>query len=172
MGRRSNFPRRKHDAYQTIEVRAVAPLIPHLREMGIWSYAEPCVGEGHLLCHLDGYGLECLYVGDILMGQDACLLSHALAECGADAVITNPPWTRALLHPMIWNLMMHADIVWLLFDAPWMFTAQARTLLAHCSRIVAIPRVKWIEGSEHNAKDDACWYCFQLDHTIGPHFYP
>ena len=49
---------------------------------------------------------------------------------------------------------------WLLFDAGWMSTLQAEPYLKYCSKIVATPRLKWIEGTEHDAKDDTNWYLF------------
>ena len=43
---------------------------------------------------------------------------------------------------------------WLLLDADWKQTRQAAPFLPHCSDIVAIGRVKWIEGSKHTGKDN------------------
>ena len=43
--------------------------------------------------------------------------------------------------------------------------------MPHCSDIVAIGRVKWIEGSKHTGKDNACWYMFDSRHTAGPVFH-
>ena len=60
---------------------------------------------------------------------------------------------------------------WLLLDADWKQTRQAAPFLPHCSDIVAIGRVKWIEGSKHTGKDNACWYRFDSRHTAGPVFH-
>ena len=72
------------------------PLIPYLR--GIRSFAEPCAGDGALVRHLESFALRCVYAGDIRTGQDALELDHYGA---ADAIITNPPWSRELMHPLI-----------------------------------------------------------------------
>jgi len=49
---------------------------------------------------------------------------------------------------------------WLLFDADWAHTKQAIPYLEMCLKIVAVGRVKWIEGSEGPGKDNAAWYLF------------
>ena len=94
MGKRSTFERREADFYPTPRAAAV-PLIPYLG--GIRSFAEPCAGDGALVRHLESSGLRCVYAGDIRSGQDALALDHYAA---ADA-ITNPPYTRELMHRLI-----------------------------------------------------------------------
>lgn len=163
MGKRSTFKRRKHDAYYT-PVEPVIPLLPHLD--GVYTFAEPCAGDGRLIFHLQGFGLMCTHAGDITWGQDA--LTTPIPT--VDAIITNPPWTRALLHPMIVRFQRIAP-TWLLFDADWAHTKQACQMLDQCSHIVSVGRVKWIEGSENTGKDNAAWYRFDARHTGGPRFF-
>ena len=50
-------------------------------------------------------------------------------------------------------------------------TRQAAPFLPHCSDIVAIGRVKWIEGSKHTGKDNHAWYRFDARHSGGPVFH-
>jgi hypothetical protein len=164
MGKRSTFERRPGDAYAT-PAPAVVPLIPYLR--GIRSFAEPCAGDGALVRHLKSLGLRCVYAGDIATGQDALELD-SYGE--ADAIITNPPWSRDVLHGLIPHFQNIAP-TWLLLDADWKQTRQAAPYLPHCSDIVAIGRVKWIEGSKHTGKDNACWYRFDSRHRSGPVFH-
>ena len=97
MGKRSNFERREADFYPTPRA-AVVPLIPYLRGIGITTFAEPCCGDGALVRHLESFGLRCVYAGDIRTGQDALALDHYGA---ADVIITNPPYTRDLMHRLI-----------------------------------------------------------------------
>ena len=93
MGKRSSFEQIPRDQYPT-PAAAVTPLVAHLR--GVRTFAEPCAGAGDLVLHLESYGLRCVYQGDIAAGQDAL----AIDQYGnADCIITNPPWTRKLLHP-------------------------------------------------------------------------
>ena len=60
---------------------------------------------------------------------------------------------------------------WLLLDSDWAATRQAAPFLPHCSDIVAIGRVKWIEGSKHTGKDNHAWYRFDARHSGGPVFH-
>src|SRR6478736_1429563 len=107
MGKRSSFERREADFYPTPRA-AVLPLIPHLR--GIRSFAEPCAGAGDLVRHLEEFGLRCVYAGDIRNGQDALELDHYGA---ADSIITNPPWSRDVMHRLIMHFQDIAP-TWLL----------------------------------------------------------
>jgi hypothetical protein len=165
MGKRSNFERRDRDFYATPEA-AFVPLIPHLH--GIQTFAEPCAGEGDLVGHLQRAGLTCAFEGDISTGYDA-LTYDFHHEAMFDAIISNVPWRRDILHPMIERFMRMAP-TWLLLDADWAFTRQSRPFLVHCSHIVAVGRVKWIVGSKHTGKDNAAWYRFHVQHVGGPSF--
>jgi hypothetical protein len=161
MGKRSNFERREADFYPTPRA-AVLPLIPYLR--GIRSFAEPCAGDGALVRHLEGFGLRCVYAGDIRAGQDALALDHYGA---ADAIITNPPY---VMHALIEHFQRISP-TWLLLDADWASTRQAAPFLPSCSDILAIGRVKWIEGSKYTGKDNHAWFRFDVRHHVGPVFH-
>ena len=123
MGKRSNFERREADFYPTPPA-AVVPLIPYLR--GIRTFAEPCAGDGALVRHLESFGLRCIYSDDIRTGQDALALDHYGA---ADAIITNPPYTRDLMHQLIAHFQRILP-TWLLLDADWASTRQAAAVPA------------------------------------------
>ena len=163
MGKRSNFERREADFYATPRA-AVVPLIPHLR--GIKTFAEPCVGDGDLVRHLETLGLRCVYAGDNRTGQDALARDSYGA---ADAIITNPPYTRDLMHRLIAHFQRIAP-TWLLIDYDWAATKQAAPYMPNCSDIVTIGRVKWIEGSKNTGKDNYAWYRFDIRHKGGPVF--
>jgi hypothetical protein len=178
MGKRSDFPRRPHDDYET-PAEAVAPLLPFLD--GVERFAEPCAGRGHLIVALESAGLECVYAAElrtginppstrIAEGVDALAVGrYAYQAARAQRIITNPPWTRQLLHPLIWHLcgIMPA---WLLFDADWVHTKQSGALIRHCSTIVSVGRVRWIAGSKSTGKDNAAWHLFDRRHVDGPRF--
>jgi hypothetical protein len=168
MGKRSDFPRRKADDYATPH-KGVTPLIPHLRAEGIVTYIEPCCGAGDLVCHLSCYGFLCAFAGDLKRGGFDALTCDPNLFQGADAIVTNPPWTRAILHPMIERF---SDILptWLLFDADWTHTRQAAPYLDYCSHIVAVGRLKWVPGTKHQSKDSCSWYRFDRRHSGGPQF--
>jgi hypothetical protein len=163
MGKRSNLERRPADFYPTPRA-AVEPLVPYLRR--IRSFAEPCAGDGDLVRHLESFGLHCAYAGDIRTGHDALALDR---YDGADAIITNPPYTRNLMHRLIEHFQRILP-TWLLLDADWASTKQAAPYLTCCSDIVAIGRVKWIEGSKYTGKDNHAWYRFDSRHSAGSVF--
>lgn len=167
MGKRSAFKRLKGDFYKTPR-EAVLPLIPHLK--GTRRFAEPCCGDGRLIEHLEGlgFGLRCAYSGDIRDGQDALALKR---YGGADTIITNPPFTRAVLHQLIPHFAAIAP-TWLLLELDWTATKQAAPFLKYCTRIVVIGRVKWFPRSRYVGKDNYCWARFDAGHSAGPHFYP
>jgi hypothetical protein len=87
-----------------------------------------------------------------------------------DAIITNPPYIRAPMHRMIAHFQRIAP-TWLLLETGWAQTKQASPFMASCSDIVAIGRVKWIEGSKHTGKDNYAWYRFDASHTAGVDFH-
>jgi hypothetical protein len=147
---------------------AVVPLIPHLH--GVKRFAEPCAGAGQLVRHLESFGLQCVYSGDIDKGRDA--MTEPLERYPLDAIISNTPWERSILHPMIERFQAIAP-TWLLFEADWAFTRQAVPFLKHCSHIVTIGRVKWYPGTKHTSFDNCAWYRFHAQHVdIGPRLIP
>jgi hypothetical protein len=163
MGRRSDFPRRKHDDYRTTDPRAVAALKPYLG--GVQNFAEPCCGEGDLVDGLVGAGYSCVLAFDINEGVDALDVTNFM---GADVIITNPPWTRQLLHPLILHFQEYLP-TWLLLDSDWAFNAHAAPYLDRCTDIVAVGRLKWFNGTA--GKDNVAWYRFWTAHRRGPRFH-
>ena len=87
-----------------------------------------------------------------------------------DAIITNPPHTREVMHQMIAHFQRIAP-TWLLMDNDWASTRQAAPFLPECSDIVAIGRLKWIDGSKHTGKDNYSWFRFDAGHASGPVFH-
>lgn len=79
-----------------------------------------------------------------------------LTEPSVDCIITNPPWNRKVLHPMM-MAFRRAKPTWVLHDANWLFTKQAGPFLPYVRKIVVIGRVKWIEDSKMTGKDDSVW---------------
>lgn len=151
MGKRSNFERRKNDDYST-PYEAVLPLLPFLAPGT--KFIEPCCGRGDLVHHLEKHGHRCIDSWDLPHDARTVKVHHS-----GYFFITNPPWTRELLHPIIENLSNQA-FTWLLFDADWMHTKQAAPFWDRCLMIVSVGRVKWIPDSPFVGKDNACWYLF------------
>jgi hypothetical protein len=161
MGKRSDFPRKNNDFYPT-PMSAVLPLLDELRPETVFD--EPCAGDGSLVRHLEQHGHHCLKASDIEQrlprsyirgGVDALEIQHS----DAMMFITNPPWSRKIMHPMIMHLAAIRP-AWLLIDAGWFHTQQSAPFMEFCRKIVSIGRVKWIEGSKHTGKDDCVWALF------------
>lgn len=165
MGKRSDFKRRPMDDYRTIDQRAVEALLPFI--IDIRTFAEPCCGEFDLVKTLAESGLHCVHAGDLKYGIDAMDLDH---ELRFDAIITNPPWTRSVLHPMILHFQQLAP-TWLLFDADWAHNKHAAPYLKTCSHIVSVGRLIWMPGTKMSGKDNCCWYRFWRNHEGPSKFY-
>lgn len=165
MGKRSSFKRRKRDFYATT-AEAAEPLARFLNGK-VKRFAEPCVGKGDLVRHLRAHGLKAGYTGDIAKGRDA-LKRKSFGKI--DAIITNPPHTREIMHPMIEHFCKIAP-TWLLIDMDWLANLQAVPFMSRCSDIVVIGRVKWFKNSEHTGKENYCWMRFDAKHRNGPRFH-
>ena len=142
------------------------PLLPHLKKRT--KYIEPCAGDGRLIRHLAKHGHKCEFACDIMpendphskieiVQADILFFGYELPPC--KTIITNPHWSREILHEMIEKFRHHAP-TWLLFDADWMFTKQSIPYLEYCDLIVSVGRVSW-EGNGVSGKDNSVWYRFQ-----------
>ena len=164
------FKRRKQDAYDT-PASCVMPLLPHLR--GVGTFIEPCAGKGQLARVLCAEGLECVRALDVEPRHPGVRHGDALtadfSRLHADAIITNPPWTREIMHPMIEHFQKFAP-TWLLFDADWAHTKQAVPFLDQCTHIVSVGRVSWMENGT-SGLDNCAWYRFDKQHEGGPRFF-
>jgi hypothetical protein len=164
MGKRSDFQRRKNDDYPT-PLKAVLPLLPFLPPAPM-NYCEPCVGDGQLVDHLAKFGYKCTSAFGIEPDArfprkiDATKMTRRNIGGKADMVITNPPWTREILHEIIMRCVDAGIDSWLLFDADWMHTQQATPYMKFCKKIVSVGRVRWIPDSKMDGKDNCCWYNF------------
>lgn len=162
MGKRSEFVRAPRDFYPTPEA-AVLPLIPHL-PYGV-MFAEPCAGDGALIRALEKHGMSCCEALDIEPQTDIAFRGDALdwsPDHSTDCIITNPPWRRDVLHPMIRHFSRMRP-TWLLFDADWMHTRQAAPYLPLLRKIVSVGRVRWIPDSKMTGKDNCAWHLFDID---------
>jgi len=159
MGKRSNFERKPRDFYPT-PFEAVIPLSKQFR--GEFTFAEPCAGDGQLCRHLEHFGGICTWASDISPRLEG-ILENDFTEIGEDQVlesqyiITNPPWDRKILHPII-DHFSKLRPTWLLFDADWMHTIQAKPYLVNCEKIVSVGRIKWFGNM--TGKDNCAWYLF------------
>jgi hypothetical protein len=115
VGKRSNFDRIERDFYPT-PAAAVLPLLPYLPDKVY--FCEPCAGDGALVNILESFGHHCVSASDIAPQHEMVGRSDVLElrNIGVDCFITNPPWDRKILHPLIEHLSAMLP-TWLLFDA-------------------------------------------------------
>jgi hypothetical protein len=173
MGKRSDFARRPRDFYPT-PAEAVGPLLQHLSPGTL--FVEPCAGNGALVDHLVEAGHHCLMALDIeprrddVLEWDARRLGELQSVPAGGSIITNPPWSRDVLHDLIPHL---SDILptWLLFDADWAHTRQAAPFLPRLRKIVSVGRVKWIPDSPFTGKDNCAWHLFDKPRSEPAVFY-
>lgn len=172
MGKNGTWDRNPRDFYPT-PYECVPPLLPHL-----WPrthFIEPCAGDGRLIEHLQANGHICEGASDIEPGdpciktQDALYFS-SIMPYDSLTIITNPPWHRSILHPLI-ERFAAAHPTWLLIDMNWANTRRAAPLLKCCRKVVVIGRVKWIEDSKGTGKEDAGWFLFTNDQSGPPQFF-
>lgn len=168
MGKRSDFERLDKDTYSTIDPKAVQVLATWIEktdpDYSEKSYAEPCFGEGLLVQELSKYGFNCVWASDInphyCLEYDALeLTKYDLRE--ANFIVTNPPWTRKILHPMIEHFMSLEMETYLLFDSDWLFTKQAVPYVnKYLTDVISVGRLQWIPDTTMKGKDNCCWYRF------------
>ncbi|MGL4635423.1 MAG: hypothetical protein ACRCWF_05530 [Beijerinckiaceae bacterium] len=163
MGKRSHFERLPRDFYPT-PIEAVLPLLSHLGPCV--HFSEPCAGNGALVDHLEAHGHLCVWQSDIepqrsMMAADALSLKYVNG-----IIITNPPWDRKILHPMI-RCFAEQRPTWLLFDADWVHTRQSAPFIPMLRKIVSVGRVKWIPDSKMTGKDNCAWHLFDV-YDSGP----
>lgn len=172
MGKRSTFERVPRDYYRTWDPRALPPLLSHLQPGT--RFVEPCAGDGVLVDQLRNAGHYCIRAYDIEPKRDDILAANALYfkpdRESFDCFVTNSPWRRDILHPLIEHLSDQAP-TWLLFDADWKHTRQAIPFKPRLRRIVSVGRLKWIEGSKWDAKDNCAWYLFDRPGNVPAEFY-
>lgn len=148
------FKRSPRDFYATPE-SAVLPLLKFLPPLV--SVHEPCAGGGDLIRHLERHGVNVVAHGDIKDGSDAL----DIIDTPADMFISNPPWSRPILHKIILHLSEIAPC-WLLFDADWAHTIQSIPYMANrCRTIVSVGRVSWFGNTV--GFDNCCWYFFNAE---------
>ena len=166
MGKRSNFKRANKDYYKTPE-HAVLPLLPHIENIN--NYIEPCAGDGQLIDILAKYGKTCVLAFDIEPKADK-IIKHDIfdAEIFNSDIITNPPWDRKILHPILDKIINNKRDIncWLLFDSDWMYTKQSSEYVKYCHKIVSVGRVKWFPESKMTGKDNCAWYLFKNTKTL------
>ena len=161
----SNFKKKKNDFYQTVD--PAAPLALHNVLEPQTKYTEPCVGCGALVYGLSEYGHRCVHAYDLIMRKKTPQYARQLDAFDltekhvrkSDFIITNPPFTRSILHPMIENFISLRP-TWLLFEADWAHTGQSIPYMPYCKKIVSVGRLRWFKNTKGKSTKDFSWYLF------------
>lgn len=158
MGKRSDFSKVEKDYYPTTDPRAVEPLVPFIRGK---TYAEPCYGDGDLEDLLMDVAI-CKWRSDVreTVGSSKVLDAMSLTKGdleGIDLIVTNPPFTKTVLMPMLAHFITLKP-TWLLLPADYAHNVYFGDAMRKCAKMVSVGRLKWIKDSKHTSVDNFCWY--------------
>jgi len=172
MGKRSEFEKKPRDKYYTIDPDAVKPILSKLKEYYKQTgkkrnYAEPCAGAENLINLLSEYA-DCIWTSDIDPQNDfdtpvdVMDLVRLDFNVDCDLIITNPPYTKKILMPMIEKMLTLTENVWLLLPADMMHNQyMSRLIDKHCISILSVGRLYWEAEKKVKGKDNYEWYFFK-----------
>lgn len=158
MSKRSDFIKIDKDFYPTTDPKAVEPLVGPIRGK---TYAEPCYGNGDLEELLMDVA-TCKWRSDIRKTVDSSVVKSALDVTATDLkdcdlIVTNPPFTRSVLLPML-DHFISLKPTWLLLPSDLMHNTYFGPHMRSCARVISIGRLKWFKDSKHTSTDNFCWY--------------
>lgn len=168
MSKRSDFDKVPKEFYPTTDPKAIPPVLVALLRGK--TYAEPCYGNGDLEDLLMDVA-TCKWRSDIreTVGSskvmDALeLTKEDLKEC--DLVVTNPPFSKDVLLPLI-DHFVSLKPTWLLLPADYMHNLYFGPYMKRCSRVVSVGRVCWFpkEGKRVASTDNFAWYFWKKGAT-------
>lgn len=149
---------------------AVVPLVPELRldlpAVPNRYFIEPCAGDGALVKALRVHGIICKVAFDNApRDPDVRLGDAAKVDWGETApdeiplpVVTNPPWARHLLEPILANLI-GTRVVWLLLPLDMAANLWTNPYMRYVNRIVPLGRVSWL-GNGKAGMENSMWARF------------
>lgn len=158
MSKRTSMEKIPKDFYPTTDPNALTG--DFLNFISGKNYGEPCCGNGDLI-NLIGPTAHCEWASDsevrpIGQQKDAMDLTEENL-CRCDVLITNPPFTRKVLLPMI-DHFVSLKPTWLLLPADTMHNKYFGSYMDKCSVVVSIGRLKWFKDSPSASTDNFAWF--------------
>lgn len=164
MSKRSDFDKVPKDFYPSTDKKILVE--GFVKEVRDKTYAEPCWGEGDLEDLLRGVA-TCGWRSDI---RDTSPFSKQMAGTqvtpydirNCDLLVSNPPFTRQVLLPLI-DHFVTLKPTWLLLPAGFMNNIYFGPYMKKCSKVVSIGRICWfpVNGKRVASTDDFCWYYWE-----------
>jgi len=158
MGKYSDYERVEKDFYPTIDPNAISTRF--LDSVRGKTYAEPCYGNGDLE-DLLMEAAKCRWRSDIRKTVGSSVIMDAveidetiLYDC--DLIITNPPYKKDMLLPMI-DHFISLRPTWLLLPADMMHNKYFSKYISLCSKIYPVGRLYWYENKIRGVVN-YCWY--------------
>ena len=158
MGKYSDFSRVEKDFYPTIDPNAIVK--PFWERIYGKTYAEPCYGDGDLENQLMEVA-NCRWRSDIRETVGSSKVKDALAltrddvgDC--DLIITNPPYDRKTLLPIIEHFISLRP-TWLLLPGDMMHNKYFSKYVDTASCIISVGRLYW-QANQIRGKNNFCWY--------------
>lgn len=143
---------------------ALEPLLP-LLEPGT-EFVEPCAGDGRLIEMLEEAGHRCIWAIDVEPRGGNPLIECADAtRCATEGltIITNPPFERRLLDPLLAHWLGRSPL-WLLLPADMICNIWTIPLTRRVDRIVPLGRVSWMDNGTGGFENYA-WLHAGLEHV-------
>lgn len=135
---------------------AVTPLLAVLPPQT--RFVEPCAGDGILARTLQQAGHLCMDAYDLEPRGPGVRLADALLTPLTCQAITNPPFERPLLVPLL-EAWVRANALWLLLPLDHLANRWFGPYAPHVRRIVPVGRVSWL-GNGKGGMDNHAWVLF------------
>jgi hypothetical protein len=166
--RSSGYDRIEHDVYET-PAWATHALVPHLPAR-VKHIHEPAAGSGKMVEALI-YARPDILVSsaDIRDGEDF----FAVQAIGADAIVTNPPYSdaTAFIEHALELMRPNGGIVAMLLRCDFDHAASRRRLFAECPafdrKLILTRRIRWIEGSTGSPSFNHAFYIWDWRRDTG-----
>lgn len=144
-----------------------AALVPLLEDMRPGrAFVEPCAGDYRLAGWLEDHGHLCVGAYDIKPQNGRVEQADALTRRPLAEIVTNPPFARHLLEPLMRHwLLTHKVPMTLLLPLDMVANLWCAPYAPHISRIVPVGRVSWL-GNGQGGYENYVW--FRFEPTIQP----